>query len=186
MVIFIIDIFGHKNTTFWDSFAAIGDSFEAFSLCIGDFNSILVQSEKLGGKLVASPSRYPFRKFIDHFGMIDLGFAENPFTWSNNKKRLENIKERLDRGLASPSGFHLHHEFSLIHLPALNSNHNPISLNINSSSCFLPRPFKFEEFWTKDSSCGQVIEAAWQKYVAPNPDFCLPKKLENTMVALLK
>jgi hypothetical protein len=31
---------------FWDSFAAIGESFEASWLCIGDFNSILVQAEK--------------------------------------------------------------------------------------------------------------------------------------------
>jgi hypothetical protein len=84
------------------------------------------------------------------------------------------------------SWVHLHPEFSLIHLPALNSNHNPISLNTNSSFCFLPRPLRFEEFWTKDSSCGMVIEFASQKFVPPNPNFCLPKNLENTKVALLK
>jgi hypothetical protein len=37
--------------------------------------------------------------------MIDVGFAGNPFTWSNNIIGLKNIKERLDRGLASPLGF---------------------------------------------------------------------------------
>ena len=156
---------------FWDSFAFIGDSFEAFWLCIGDFNSILVQSEKQGGRLVASSSNCPFRRFIDHFGMIDLGFAGNPFTWRNNRKGLENIKERLDMGLTSLSWVHLHPDFSLIHLPAQNSDHNHISLNTNSSFCFLPRPFRFEEFWTKDFSCGQVIEAAWQKFVSHNPPF---------------
>ena len=65
---------------FWDSFAAIGDSFEASRLCIRDFNSILVQLEKQGGRPIASSSHCPFRRFIDHFGMIDLGFVENPFT----------------------------------------------------------------------------------------------------------
>ena len=131
---------------FWESFASIGDSFEASWLYIGDFNSVLAQSEKQGGRPVTSSSHCPFRSFINHFGMIDLGFAENPFTWSNNRKGLENIKERLDRGLASPSWVHLHPEFSLIHLPTQNSDHNPISLNTNSSSSFLPRPFRFEEF----------------------------------------
>ena len=92
--------------------------------------------------------------------MINLGFVGNPFTWSNNRKGLENIKERLDRGLASPSWVHLHPDFSLIHLPAHNLDHNPISLNTNTSSCCLPRPFRFHEFWTKDSFCGQVIEVA--------------------------
>jgi hypothetical protein len=90
---------------FWDSFAAIGDGFEASWLCIGDFNSVVNQSEKIGGRPVSSSSNGPFRRFIDHFGMIDVGFAGNPFTWSNNRSGLENIKERLDRGLAPPIGF---------------------------------------------------------------------------------
>jgi hypothetical protein len=131
---------------FWDSFVAIGESFEAYWLCIGDFNSILVQAVKQGGRPVAGSSRCPFKRFIDHFGMIDLGFAGNPFTWSNNRMGLENIKERLDRGPASPSWIHLHPEYSLIHLLAQSSDHNPISLNTNLTSCFLARPFRFEEF----------------------------------------
>ena len=118
--------------------------------------------------------------------MVDLGFAGNPFTWSSNRMGLENIKERLDRGLASPSWTHLHPDYSLIHLSTHNSNHNPISLNTNSTSSFLARPFRFDEFWTKDFSCGQVIEASWQKFVPIHQAFCLPKKLENTKVALLK
>ena len=124
---------------FWDSFAAIEDGFEASWLCIGDFN----QSEKIGGRPVSSSSNCPFKNFIDHFGMIDVGFVGNLFTWTNNRKGLENIKERLDRGLASPSWVHLHSDFSLIHLPALNSDHNPISLNTNTTSCSLLRPFRF-------------------------------------------
>jgi hypothetical protein len=78
--------------------------------------------------------------------MIDVGFARNPFTWNNNRKRVENIKERLDRGLASSALGHLHLDFSLVHLLAINSDHNLISLNTNTSSCYLLRPFRFEEF----------------------------------------
>jgi hypothetical protein len=74
----------------------------------------------------------------------------------------------------------------LIHLPAHNSDHNPIFLNTNSTSCFLPRPFRFEEFWSNDPSCEQVIELAWQKYIPPYPDNCLLVKLNHTKIALLK
>jgi hypothetical protein len=105
-----------------------------------------VQFEKQSGIPVAGSFHCPFKRFIDHFGMIDLEFAGNPFTWSNNRMGLENIKERLDRGLASPSWIHLHLKFLLIHLPTHNSDHNPISLNTNSTSCFLSRAFRFEEF----------------------------------------
>jgi hypothetical protein len=41
---------------FWDTFASIGEGFEVTLLCIGDFNSILNQYEKIGGRLVVSSS----------------------------------------------------------------------------------------------------------------------------------
>jgi exonuclease III len=146
---------------FWDSFASIGEGFEASWLCIGDFNSFVDQTEKSGGRPVDCSSHSPFRSFIEHFGMIDVGFVGNPFTWSNNRHGLENIKERLDRGLASPAWVHLHPDFSIIHLPAHNSDHNPISLTTNTTSDFLPRPFRFEEFWSKDPTCENVVQGAW-------------------------
>jgi hypothetical protein len=163
---------------FWDSFESVGSLFEAPWLCIGDFNSVLDQSEKLGGKPVSSSSNCPYRLFINLFGMIDLGFAGNPFTWCNNRHGLHMIKERLDRSLASLNWIHLHPEYSLLHLPALASDHNPISLTTNISSCFLPRPFSFEEFWSKDPSCGSIIEVAWLKPVL-SPCWKAPKKTKK-------
>jgi hypothetical protein len=70
---------------FWDSFATIGERFEASWLCIGDFNSVVLQTEKSSGIPVDSSSHCPFRNFIDHFDMIDVGFVGNPFTWSNSR-----------------------------------------------------------------------------------------------------
>jgi hypothetical protein len=96
------------KTVFWDTFTDVGDQFASPWLCIGDLNFVLDQSEKQGGRLVASSSSCPFKQFIDHFGMVDLGFAGNPFTWCNNRQGQASIKERLDRGLASPSWILLH------------------------------------------------------------------------------
>jgi hypothetical protein len=132
---------------------------------------VLDQNEKQGGRLVASSSSCPFKQFIDHFGLVDLGFAGNPFTWCNNRQGHASIKERLDRGLASLSWIHLHPEYSILHIPATNSDHHPILLNSDYHSALLQRPFRFEEFWTKDPTCGLVIQAAWDKpVVAPLPN----------------
>jgi hypothetical protein len=121
---------------------------------------VIDQFEKLVDKPVASSSNCRPRQFIDQFGLIDLGFSGNPFSWSNNIQGSAIIKERLDRGLASPNWVHLHHEFSITHIPACDSDHNPITLNTANPSTYLPRPFIFEEFWTKDPSCGLVIKEA--------------------------
>jgi hypothetical protein len=106
------------------------------------------------GDLFLAPPTIPSEVFIDLFVMIDLGFAGNPYTWCNNRQGLDSIKERLDRGLASPNWVYLHLDYSLLHLLALFSDHNPISLTTNFSSCFLPRPFRFEEFRSKDPFYG--------------------------------
>jgi exonuclease III len=44
---------------FWDSFSEIGKGFEASWLCIGDFNFVLDQTEKKGGRPVANSSNLP-------------------------------------------------------------------------------------------------------------------------------
>lgn len=67
--------------SFWDSLTFDGENFVGPWLCIGNFNHGLNQSEKMGGRPVASSSHCPFKQFIDYFGMVDLGFAGNPFTW---------------------------------------------------------------------------------------------------------
>jgi exonuclease III len=172
---------------FWDSLTFVGENFVSPWFYIGDFNFVLDQSEKLGGRLVASSSSCPFRNFIDQNGLIDLGFAGNPYTWCNNRRGPAIIKERLDRSLASPSWINLHPEFSILHLPACSSDHNPVSLNTAFPSPYLHRPFRFEAFWTKDPSCGLVINSAWSSTnSASSPAHCLVKKLKKTKFALKK
>jgi hypothetical protein len=45
-------------------------------------------------------------------------------------------------------------------------------------------PFKFEEFWTYDSTYGLVIVAAWNHFVSGSPVVCLVHKLAHTKTAL--
>jgi endonuclease/exonuclease/phosphatase family metal-dependent hydrolase len=114
---------------FWDSMCSVGNSYIGPWLCIGDFNMILDQSEKTGGRPYACSSTDPFHNFINGFGLIDLGFSGNPFTWSNHRDGDNLIKERLDRGLASPNGFTSFPSYSIRHLPAHTSDHNPLLLS---------------------------------------------------------
>lgn len=46
----------------------------------GDFNAILEQKEKMGGKPFTSGSQCRFKQLIDELGLIDLGFIGYPYT----------------------------------------------------------------------------------------------------------
>jgi hypothetical protein len=106
-------LYGKNKFNFWDSLSSVGKNFDVPWLCLGDFNVILDQSEKLGGRPFSNSSNDVFRSFMDQLGMIDLGFTGNPFTWSDNRQGKHLIKERLDRGLSSSQWIHLFPTFSL-------------------------------------------------------------------------
>jgi hypothetical protein len=50
---------------------------------------------------------------------------------------------------------------SVIHLGAVNSDHNPLLVDTNPNEKVIPRPFRFEAMWIRDSRCGGVIKKAW-------------------------
>jgi hypothetical protein len=94
------------------------------------------------------------------------------------------IKERLYRRVANPQWVHLFPHFSVRHLPAHSSDHNPILLDTAASDLSLPRPFRFEEFWTYDTTCGSTISSAWNDTLAGSPSLILTKNLKCTKKAL--
>jgi hypothetical protein len=147
--------------------------FQGPQLLIGDFNAILSPAEKIGGRIFGSSSHSEFQDFVHANGLIDLGFYGNPFTWNNNRHGSFNIRERLDRGLANLAWILLFPEASISHLPATSSDHNPILLSTAGNQTPLPKPFKFEEFWTRDLSSHSVIAEAWRLPVIGSAAFFL-------------
>jgi hypothetical protein len=158
----------------------IGDRFSGPWICIGDFNMILDQSDKTSGLPYATSSRDFFRSFMNSCGMIDLSFSGNPFTWSNHREGRHLIKQRLDKGVVSIQWFELFPSHSIYHLTAITSDHNPLLLNIVSPPFSLPKPFRFEEFWTKHPESRLVILAAWDSFINGYSAFILAKKLKST------
>jgi hypothetical protein len=169
---------------FWDNIMKIGDRFSGPWICVGDFNMILDQSDKSGGLPYATSSRDFSRTFMNTCGMIDLSFSGNPFTWSNHREGRHLIKQRLDRGVVSSQWFELFPSHSICHLPAITSDHNALLLNTVSTPYSLPKPFRFEEFWTKHPECRSVILAAWDSFFSGSSAFILAKKLKSTKQAL--
>jgi hypothetical protein len=169
---------------FWNSLANLGNSFGGGWLLLGDFNSILSSSEKSGGRAFGSSAHGDFADFVHSNALIDLGFVGNKFTWSNHRWGSDNIRERLDRGLANQNWV-LQFPNSLInHLPATQSDHCPILISTSGSYRNIPKPFRFEAFWTRDKSSHAIVAEAWLVEVEGSPAFSLSKKWKNTKCAL--
>lgn len=78
-----------------------GDSFQGTWMVADDFNAVLEQKDKAGGRPITSSSSGRFRGMIDANGLIDLSFCAHAYTWNNKRAGKANIQERLDRAFTN-------------------------------------------------------------------------------------
>ena len=128
---------------------------------------------------MANPSNGGPNEVIDKSGLIILQFSSNPFTWSNRREGLANIKERLDRAFANDR-WRLIFPRAVVHnLPAASSYHLPIVLFTEGEQRCNKRSFKFKEAWTRDESSHFVVEKAWRGDMRGTLMFKVCKKLKE-------
>ena len=68
----------------------------------GEFNELLSNDEKLGGRPISLYRANLFKECLDSCNMVDLGFNSPRFTWTNKHDIGSLIQERLDRYFANP------------------------------------------------------------------------------------
>ncbi|CAB4316864.1 unnamed protein product [Prunus armeniaca] len=131
-------------------------------------------------------------ELLRRLGRVDLGpwlccgdfnefeFTGYPFTWSNKLKDTAHVEARLDRGFGNLALLQHWGNFTSHHLVAFSSDHHPILIasdGPHGDKARGPRGrrrFQFEEVWTKEVDCEEVVRHSWQNAVSPlsNIDNC--------------
>ena len=91
-----------------------------------DFNEITHSDEKLGG-----PERDTGQVNLSRFGLNDLGFVGQRYTWCNGRYGEHRTKLRLDRIVASMSWIKRFPKASVHHFAMSISNHCLLTLFLN-------------------------------------------------------
>ncbi|KAA3474993.1 reverse transcriptase [Gossypium australe] len=92
----------------------------------GDFNDILYAHEKKGGNPREETRMEAFRRTLKDCSLGDIGFSGTWFTWERGRTIERNIRERIDRGVATNSWLQNFPNYSLRHLPHSFSDHCPL------------------------------------------------------------
>ena len=129
---------------------------------IGDFNEVLGGEDKFGGNQINLNRALEFKKCLDSCNFVDLGFVGPKYTWTDKRKILDLILERLDRCFANPVWRILYPEAVVTHLPRTFSDHHPVLIELwKPNANGLERPFCFQTMWLLHPNFHRIVREAW-------------------------
>ena len=131
-------------------------------LVLGDFNEILSEEDKFGGRRLNLNRAIEFKDCIDSCNLLDLGFSGPKYTWSNLRQVSDLILERLDRCFANPSWRILYPEASVTHLPHVFSDHYPVLIELTKPPPLTSnKPFRFQTMWLLHPEFPSLVQNSW-------------------------
>ncbi|GMI64370.1 hypothetical protein HRI_000106300 [Hibiscus trionum] len=147
----------------WDLLRSLDDMPDTPWLVLGDFNEIVLSSEKQGGRDRPVRQMEGFSAALSDCGLDDLGFTGQWFTWEKGKFSNTNIRERLDRGVANGAWWELFPDYKVAHLQHSFSDHCPVLVNTSFGSSTHVRTwqFRFEAAWLLEDSCEPEVKKLW-------------------------
>lgn len=164
----------------WEELLSLSSNLDKPWLLLGDFNDIINENEKMGGRKISYRRSKLFSDAINNCNLIDMGFIGPRFTWTNNRST-NPIYQRLDRGWSNVEWVNMFPNYSLSHLPRLTSDHCPILLNLEQNvRATGPKPFRFEPMWILDKHFLDIVDQAWPKYT-----LLISEKLDVTRDVLI-
>ena len=111
-----------KRRKAWENLHALLQSINGPWMCFGDFNIVVDESKKDGGKRGTSSTPNFLRELLFDLGAKDLGYVGNKYTWWNKRWGNDAIRETLDRAISNSSWRTSFPKASILHLGAISSD----------------------------------------------------------------
>ena len=81
----------------WSNLSKVAKLHNKPWIMAGDFNEPLVGGDKFGGRGVSLNRSLLFKECLDRCNMIDIGFSDPRYTWTNKRDINDLILERIER-----------------------------------------------------------------------------------------
>lgn len=157
-------VYGSPNASIrnflWQELRNIASQVTEPWVTLGDFNTYLQASDKMGGGPPNLLSMAKFRDCLDACSLSDLGFKGPPFTWE-----CRGVKERIDWALGNAWWISSFPEATVLHLPKLKSDHKPILIQLGPEQMdSSQRPFRFLAAWLTHEDFPRLVKSSWDSH----------------------
>lgn len=75
----------HERCVLWNNLTNVANLHNKPWVIVGDFNEVLLEGEKYGGRMISANRSLLFKECLDTCGIMDLGFNGPRFTWTNRR-----------------------------------------------------------------------------------------------------
>lgn len=152
----------------------------------GDFNEIVSQGEKKGGRRRRRSQMETFSQTLEDCNLKDYFATNSSFTWHNNRDGGEAIWGRLDRMVMTPSWIDNYIFSRLDHLDNYGSDHRALLLRVTptgqTSTGGGKKCFHFEQKWFLETSFVGDFLMEWKELRG----YALPERLQKSQSFLTK
>ncbi|CAM8944513.1 unnamed protein product [Rhodiola kirilowii] len=153
-------------------------------LVLGDFNEVLFGWEYKGRRLRREWQMRSFREAIEDCGITDLGYKGAPFTYSNKREGIFEMRARLDRAFGNNQWRSIFPEVEVRHLVSSVSDHYPLLVHFHRQKrVYKKRLFRFEPMWLRHEGYSDFIIGCWKEDGARGD---LTRKLRDCRVKLAR
>jgi len=150
----------------------------------GDFNVILNEEEKQGGREFSIYEAMDFQQCMNICALSEVRALGSKFTWWNGRVEGNCIFKRLDRVLCNQEFEQIFPSSKVQHLIRQGSDHAPLHLTCKSEEESIIRPFKFLNFWTKHPKFKTIVEENWKVDFKGSPFLEFQAKVKKVKQAL--
>ena len=146
----------------WEELTALTLSRDSPWFITGDFNDILTNQEKEGGRVRAEGSFVDFRTFISECDLYDLPHTGDFLSWRG--VWIEGVVRcRLDRAVANSHWFDIFHSGSVEYLNYEGSDHRPILTCFDLTRKKGKGLFRFDRRLRENPEVKALVQQIWKK-----------------------
>ncbi|XP_019234714.1 PREDICTED: uncharacterized protein LOC109215148 [Nicotiana attenuata] len=158
-----------ERKSLWTSLQDISRSTNCPWLVCGDFNAMLITTDRRSCHPVTFSEVKDFADCINSILLSELQWKGDYYTWSNKQQGVERVSSKIDRAFSSHDWMmnwgHIVLEYDLPNI----SDHAPMLLTLRNVNQNIRAPFRFFNIWCGHAQFLEIVETHWKKQLGRDP-----------------